>query len=418
MTSACFTLTPLNDPQSSDRASTHCSETQDTRTITVSLHADMAALETEWRVLDENSQNSLHQSFDWCAAWRKTHRDQMLFVRASRGQQTLFILPLEIDSGRFFRTARLIGSEHSNLNTGLFAEEDAMPPLELVRALTVGIKRQLRAFADIVTLDKIPARWRGKAHPLAGLPALQNADASFQLPLLGNIERTLAQLNAKRRRKKMRISERRLAALGGYDYVVALEASEARLLLETFLQQKAARFEAHGLPDVFRDADTRAFFHALAEPGHTANGQLLELNAIRLKGEHEGRVIAIAGLSRKGDHVICQFGSIDEGIAADSSPGELLFYRIIERLCSEGVTLFDFGIGDQPYKRSWCTIETPLRDIVLPMTLRGYLAAYVHRGAILAKRLIKANKASYAFVQRLRQRRQSTLKPADAMDEN
>ncbi|WP_245181272.1 GNAT family N-acetyltransferase [Sinorhizobium mexicanum] len=378
----------------------------------------MGAVETEWRVLDENGQNSLHQSFDWCAAWQKTHESQTLFVRGARGRRTLFILPLEIDRGRLFRTARLIGSDHSNLNTGLFADEDAMPPTELVSVLTCGVKRQLRGFADIVTLDKTPETWRGKVHPLAALPALQNADSSFQLPLLGNIERTLAQLNAKRRRRKMRISERRLAALGGYDYVVARETSEARALLDTFFQQKAARFEAHGLPDVFQDTDTRAFFHQLAKSGQAADGKLLELNALRLKDEHEGRVLAIAGLSRKGDHVICQFGSIDEEVAANSSPGELLFYRIIERLCSEGVALFDFGIGDQPYKRSWCTIETSLRDIVLPVTLRGHLAANLHRAAMLTKRMIKANKASYAFVQRLRQRRQSPLKPAAAAEEH
>ncbi|WEX87491.1 GNAT family N-acetyltransferase [Sinorhizobium garamanticum] len=406
MTNACFTLSALDEPQPNDRASTHRSEAQGAEKITISIHTDIAVLEAEWRALDENGQNSLHQSFDWCAAWRKTHKGQTLFVRAVRGQQTLFILPFEIDRRRFFRTARLIGSDHSNLNTGLFADEDATPPMEVMSVLTCGIKRQLRGLADIVTLDKTPATWRGKVHPLAALPALQNANASFQLPLLGNIERTLAQLNAKRRRRKMRISERRLAALGGYDYVVARETSEAHALLETFFQQKAARFEAHGLPDVFQDAETRAFFHQLVERGQTVDGRLLELNAIRLKGEHEDRILAIAGLSRKGDHVICQFGSIDEGIAADSSPGELLFYRIIERLCSDGVALFDFGIGDQPYKRSWCTIETPLRDIVLPVTLRGHLAARIHLGAMLAKRLIKANKASYAFVQRLRQRRQ------------
>lgn len=418
MTNACFTLTSLDDQLPSDRVSTQCSKAQDAEKITVSIHTDMDTLEAEWRVLDENGQNSLHQSFDWCAAWRKTHERQTLFVRAARGRQTLFILPLEIDRGRLFRTARLIGSDHSNLNTGLFADQDATPPTELVRVLTCGIKRQLRGFADIVTLDKTPETWRGKVHPLAALPALQNADSSFQLPLLRNIERTLAQLNAKRRRKKMRISERRLAVLGGYDYVVARETSEAHALLETFFHQKAARFEAHGLPDVFQDAKTRAFFRQLAQRGQAADGQLLELNAIRLKDEHEGRILAIAGLSRKGDHVICQFGSIDEEIAADSSPGELLFYRIIERLCLEGVALFDFGIGDQPYKRSWCTIETRLRDIVLPVTLRGYLAANFYRGAMLAKRLIKTNKASYAFVQRLRQRCQSVQKPAVAADEH
>ncbi|WP_349017670.1 GNAT family N-acetyltransferase [Rhizobium sp. 32-5/1] len=113
-------------------------------------------------------------------------------------------------------------------------------------------------------------------------------------------------------------------------------------------------------------------------------------------------------MSRKGDHVICQFGSIDETVAADSSPGELLFYLMIRRYCAEGAALFDFGIGDQPYKRSWCTVETIQRDIVLPLTLRGRIAAWSHRSIVSMKSAIKSNRKIYAFVQRLRQRRQGT----------
>jgi CelD/BcsL family acetyltransferase involved in cellulose biosynthesis len=132
----------------------------------------------------------------------------------------------------------------------------------------------------------------------------------------------------------------------------------------------------------------------------------MELNAIRLRGENDGRIVAVAGLSRKADHVICQFGSIDEGLAGDASPGELLFYRMIERLSGEDVRLFDFGVGDQPYKRSWCTIETPLRDIVLPVTFAGRLAGLRHHLVVRAKRAIKANRAVYARIQRTRRHRQ------------
>ncbi|WP_034884857.1 GNAT family N-acetyltransferase [Ensifer aridi] len=401
MANTDFTLAPLSD------GGLHASqpaERCDGERITVSAHFDMAALEPEWRTLEENNANSLHQSYDWCAAWKETHGSQLLIVRGSLGGRLLFILPFEIERWRVFRTARLIGSEHSNLNTGLFTSEiDKVPPAELLAALTRGVRRELRRFADVIVLERTPAAWRGAPHPFALLPAIRNPNASFQLPLLGGIEPTLAQINAKRRRKKMRISERRLADLGGYDYVIARQGPEAHALLETFFQQKAARFEALGLPDAFRDVQTRAFFHALIDgrASEPDNRALLELNAIRLKRQHEGRVVAIAGFSRKGDHVTCQFGSIDE-FAADSSPGELLFYRIIERLSAEGVTLFDFGIGDQPYKRSWCTIETPLRDIILPLTLRGYLAAAVQRAAAEVKRAIKGNKAFYAFIQRRR----------------
>ncbi|GCA49166.1 hypothetical protein KGO5_01605 [Sinorhizobium sp. KGO-5] len=412
MASSDFTLSPEASAGRYLSAGSVAREGSAAGRITISVHADMDEIEAEWRVLDGSSGNSLHQSFDWCAAWTKTHGSELLIVRGAAGREPLFLLPFEIERGRLFRAARLVGSEHSNLNTGLFGPGiDNAPAAELTAALTGGIGRQLRRFADVIVFDRTPQIWRGAPHPLAALAGIENPNASFQLPLLGTIEHTLAQINAKRRRKKMRISERRLAEIGGYDYVIARETQEAHALLETFFRQKAARFETLGLPDAFRDAETRAFFHALIDAG--APEPLLELNAIRLRGEYAGRILAVAGLSRKGDHVICQFGSIDEEIAADASPGELLFYRMIERLCAEGVAVFDFGIGDQPYKRSWCTVETPLRDIVLPLTFRGRLAAGGFRAIAGAKRLVKANETLYAFIQRQRQRRQASASSAD-----
>ncbi|HXV29436.1 MAG TPA: GNAT family N-acetyltransferase [Sinorhizobium sp.] len=396
-----FILAPL------DNAEPALAGTGDVAGLAISVHSDMAELEAAWRALDGNSLNSLHQSYDWCAAWTKIHGGQYLFVRGMLDGRTLFILPLEIARGRFFRTARLIGSAHSNLNTGLFAAASAAAPcVELAPALLQRIRGELSGFADITLLEKTPAVWRGAPHPLSALPGFAHPNASFQLPLLGDMERTLTQLNAKHRRKKMRNSEKRLADLGGYDCVIAREPSEAHALLDVFFRQKAARFAAQGLPDVFADPATRAFFHALID-SRSNDVPLLELNAMRMKGAHDGKIISVTGLLRKGDHVICQFGSIDDEFAA-CSPGEVLFYRVIERLCREGVKIFDFGIGDQQYKRSWCTIETPLWDIILPLTPRGYLAAGVHRAILHAKRAIKANRPLYAFIQRQRRHRQET----------
>ncbi|WP_436087632.1 GNAT family N-acetyltransferase [Pararhizobium sp. LjRoot255] len=409
MTDADFKMMPVNEARSrvwhARREKVH--DVAVTRALRLTVHVDMQALEADWRLLEASSAASLHQSFDWCAAWAATHANQLLLVRGSIGRKTVFILPLELVRGRFFRTARFIGSPHSNINTGLFAAEFDPLTREQLGTLIADLATKLSRVADIVTLEKMPFKWRGAGHPLASLPAVRNQNSSFQLPLLVNFEVTLAQLNAKRRRKKFRVSEKRLEALGGYEHIVATTPDERQQTLNLFFEQKAARFKALGLPDVFQDCETQAFFHTLAAIGPTGDRQPLELHAIRLCGNQRGRIVAIAGLSRKGDHVICQFGSIDEDIAADASPGELLFYLMIRKSNAEGVSLFDFGIGDQTYKRSWCTVETPQQDIVLPLTIRGRLAASAHRFAVRLKAQIKKNKQAYAFVQRLRQRRQT-----------
>lgn len=371
--------------------------------LSIRLHDRMEPLEERWRALEEQDNLSLHQSYDWCRAWAQTHACRLLIVEGVSGGRTQLILPLEIVRHGPVRTARFLAAPFSNINTGLYTDEFrflAAPP-RLRQALDRA-RGQFARYFDLFMLEKVPLAWRGETNSFSDLPSVLNQNAAFQLRLFEDFEDTLAQVNARRRRKKFRGSERRLAALGGYEHVVADTADEGRGLLEVFFRQKAARFDAMGLPDVFRDEETRDFFRRLVAVPARADSYPLKLHAVRLKGENDGRIVAIAGLSRKGDHVICQFGSIDDTIAADASPGEFLFYLAIRKLCGEGVRLFDFGIGDQPYKRSWCTIETPQHDLLWPTTVAGSAVAAVHRAKAGAKRLIKQNPQVYSFLQRIR----------------
>jgi CelD/BcsL family acetyltransferase involved in cellulose biosynthesis len=192
---------------------------------------------------------------------------------------------------------------------------------------------------------------------------------SFQLPLFPDFEEVLAQINRKRRKKKFRLSERRLEAIGGYRHITGGDDDQSLRLLETFLKQKPARLAAQGLPNVFADAGVRAFLARLAMTRSDDGKPALELHGIELAGgEHEGTIIAVAGLTRKDQHVTCQFGSIDETVAADASAGELLFYRMIEQAAKDGDQVFDFGVGDQLYKRSWCPVRTDLVDCYVPLS--------------------------------------------------
>ena len=379
--------------------------------LTLTLHHRMAPLERQWRMLEADPWNSLHQGYDWCRAWAETHGNPLAIVEGRLNGDVAFLLPLEIQRHYLVRSAQFIGSAFTNFNSGLFsaafrrvAVDIPAPDLE---ALLVEV---LRNDADLLSLTNVPLVWRGERHPLAGLPGIRNQNASFQLPLAATMDETIAPLNAKSRRKKYRAQIRKLEAVGGFDHIRPKKLSDQQALLECFFQQKAARFAVGGLPNVFQPAETQAFFHMLLESDHGSSDVPLELHAIRLKGEHEGQIAAITGLSRKGDHVICQFGSIDDSLMPDASPGELLFWLVVERSALTGGALFDFGIGDQDYKRRWCTIETEHHDLLLPLRPAGHIAAMTHRGLTRTKTLIKGNPHLYALIQRLRA--QGTIAPA------
>ncbi|MCL6706729.1 GNAT family N-acetyltransferase [Pseudomonas sp. R2.Fl] len=371
--------------------------------LSVELHTRMEPLETVWRALDRDPLNSLHQSYDWCAAWVKTHGNPLAIVEGKEAGRTVFILPLEIPRSSMIRTAQFIGARFNNINTGLF---DADFRHRYGRTggerIAAALVERLHGRADLVSLQNIPLDWRGERHPFSTLPVVEHQNHAFQLPLFCDFEATIDQLNGTRRRKKFRHQIRKLDATGGYRHIVARTDAEKHRLLDLFFQQKAIRFKALGLPNVFQPPETQAFFRMLVASGRDGHDTPLELHAIELQGEYDGQVAAIAGLSRKGDHAICQFSSIDETLVPEASTGELLSWLMIENCCAEGVALFDFGIGDQEYKRRWCTVETVQHDVLLPITAQGRLAAIAQRGVTRTKAVIKGNPQLYAIIQRLR----------------
>ncbi|MFK3778470.1 polysaccharide biosynthesis GNAT family N-acetyltransferase UppA [Agrobacterium sp. NPDC089420] len=376
--------------------------------LLIDLVEDVTSLLSDWQRMESDPLNSLHQGFGWCSIWARTQESPLLVIRGRQGGKTVFLLPLEIVQEGGIRKAHFPGGRFNNINTGLFdpvfAEQAGQRTAD---AIAREARKLLHGRADILALQNIPLTWRGRRNPLSYLASVENQNPAFQLPLLENFETTLRQVNAKRRRKKFRIQSRRAEEMGGYSHVIARSPQEKCELLQAFFRQKAARFASQGIPDVFRQQSVRDFFYDLANFPEAGADSLLELHAIRLHGENEGVIAAISGLSRKQDHVICQFGSIDETVS-ELSPGELLFWLMIERACRDGAAIFDFGVGDQLYKRSWCPLSTVQHDIFVPVTLKGRAAASAYVAIARTKSLIKSNPALYALIQRFRAGRPRT----------
>jgi CelD/BcsL family acetyltransferase involved in cellulose biosynthesis len=372
--------------------------------LDVSVHDAMEPLERDWRTLEKDHLTSLHQGYEWCRSWVRAYKRPLAILKGSTHGKVAFILPVEIDSSHGVRIARFIGADHSNINTGLFSEHflEAFEDLDPPRFAEI-LKQALQGKADLLLLQNIPLEWRGRRNPLGLLPMVQNQNHAYQLPLLDNFEATLKQVNAKSRRKKFRVQSKRLEAVGGFDYVDGGTSGEQHALLDLFFKQKAERFRTLGLPDVFADAETKAFLHGLIDI-RDGGDYGLEMHALRLKGELAGKIAAVSGISRKGDHIICQFGAIDESLVPDSSPGEFLYWQMISGLQGKGVSLFDFGLGDQTYKRSWAPVETSHYDAVLPLSLKGSIAGAAHRAITRSKAFIKARPGFYRAAQRVRAR--------------
>lgn len=387
-----------------------------TDTLSATIVSGTKDVHLLWQSLEADPAMSFHQSQAWVDAWTRGTGTELFVVTLEQDGNAFAILPLEIATTGGLKVARFAGTAYSNENTGLINTNrgysgDPVPPRQLARALT-----RAGLAADIVLFDKMTPESAGR-WPFAGLRRVFHQNPSFQLPLFADFNAVLAQINGKRRRKKFRVSERRLEAMGGYRHLRGDADTDAIRLLDAFFEQKAVRLAAQGLPDVFADPGVRAFLRRLATTRDAEGNAGLELHGIELSGgEHEGEIISVAGLTIKDGHVTCQFGSINEEIAADVSAGELLFYLMIERASKAGHYVFDFGVGDQLYKRSWCPQRTELIDCYLPLNGRGRLAAPLIAGMIRLKRMIKTSPMLHSVAARLRGLTSQRSRPATDME--
>lgn len=361
--------------------------------VTIEAHRDLAACESLWRALSRQLPCSIHHTYDWCQAWIEATAGDPRIVIGYQNHEPLFLLPLELHRVAGQPVARLIGTAHSNLAFGPHAISFSRAPDHDTRAALVAALRNALPDCHAILLEKMPAQWLGHDNPWLAFPTIENQNNAFQITLHADFEDVLGQVNRKRRRKKFKNAEKALVDAGGYDVAVAGTADEARTLLDLFFAQKSRRLTEHGLSDPFAPPEVRSFLHRLATESLQSDVKTLQLWALQLRSGKTPPVAAIVGLSAIDGRFTAQFGSIDETAAPNVSVGELLYHHIIERCCSPDATVFDFGIGDQAYKHSWCDIERVHYDVYIPLTPVGRVLCTALRQATSLKRAIKQRPA-------------------------
>jgi CelD/BcsL family acetyltransferase involved in cellulose biosynthesis len=85
-----------------------------------------------------------------------------------------------------------------------------------------------------------------------------------------------------------------------------------------------------------------------------------------------------------------------------ASPGEYLFFDNIAETCAQGFDVYDFSVGDEPYKRQWCDLEIRHADVLMPLTTKGRVYAFGLSSSARIKGAIKNNATLWALIKRLR----------------
>jgi CelD/BcsL family acetyltransferase involved in cellulose biosynthesis len=365
------------------------------------VFTDLETVEPIWRELESRAVTTPYQRYDWIAAVRAAGLDaydQLAMVVFSRGSRPLALLPLAISRKGGLAVGTLIGAGQSNAD---FLPHDARANADLTAAalrLGLGAIRARGIALDLVRFSHQPADWQGIANPLLRFAHRPGANNLYLTDLTGKTAPFIENHMAHKRRSNIKRGARRLEELLGPVRLRRAEtAQELRLVHETFLAQRAARFAVMGIDNIFAGDAFVAFFTDLAEKEFGKARPALRFHALYAGDE----IVATCCGAFAGNHYSQYINSTADGPAARFSLMSILVAELIDELLGEGITSFDMGLGDFDYKRDW-TDPVPVFDTVVPVTLAGSLALPIMDLARSGKRLVKQNPALWKLARGVR----------------
>ena len=135
---------------------------------------------------------------------------------------------------------------------------------------------------------------------------------------------------------------------GGYVAKHHAHGAEIGPLLDGFFEQHVQRWSGTAHPSLFNNPTHRAFYRRLAAESDAS--RWLRFTAI----EWQGRIVAYHfGFSFAGRFTWYK-PTFDIALAR-RSPGEVLLRELLVRARTEDAGVFDFGIGDEPFKQRFAT---------------------------------------------------------------
>lgn len=362
--------------------------------LTPHLITDYAQLQAIWEKPSAVHGNA--QSFEWIDSWRRHVNADSFVVGLFEGDVPVLLLPLEATNVKGVRILRYPGGSHANCN---FPWLDGSVDKTSLNALVLAIQKA-RPDNDVLSLTRQLPSWSGRENPLLQLANSENPNPVLAASLDQGFDAVLERSNAKRKLKKHRQHGRRYEEAGGWRIYRPKSREESNQTLDLFFELKAHRFRQMGISNPFAPAEIQAFFKDYYGNAAESQSASCELQVL----EVGGKVRSLIGktFSKVGPTV--EFSAIADDELVTASPGEFLFYEDMKSSWETGVPIYSFGIGDEPYKREWCDVESSIYDTIIPLSMTGKAFTVLQSARSKVVATVKGNPHLWQLAKTLRAR--------------
>ena len=374
--------------------------------LVLRVHRDPAAVAALWRQLDSEGDGTVFQTYGWCAAWMRhvgvlAGVQPVIVVGHKPCGEPLFLLPLAIGRTHGMRRLGWLAGDLCDYNGPLLAKSFSHTVAvtrfpALWRAICRSIAAEADLRFDVVMLDKMPETVGEQANPFMALSVLPNPSGAYLTHLGAEWESFYRDRRSSSTRRRDRTKLKRLEAMGAVVLTTPAEDTGIAAALDTLFAQKHQSFAHMGVADIFARPGYQAFFRDIAtDPATRGMAHVSHLDV--------GATLAAAnfGLMWRGRyyHILASY---DGGPASRFGPGAAHLRGLMQYAIERGCTVFDFTIGDEPYKREWADTELRLYDYSAAGTLRGQGVVMAGTAFRRLKRYIKQTPALWAAYTKLR----------------
>jgi CelD/BcsL family acetyltransferase involved in cellulose biosynthesis len=184
-------------------------------------------------------------------------------------------------------------------------------------------------------------------------------------------------------RRDLGMKRRRLERLGSVEFARLSEPKQIASAFATLRGLRSARLKALGAHDVMADETVFAFYRRMAIEG--AQQGFARTECLSVSGE----TIAVQfGLIQQGRHAMLMLGADIERFGR-TSPGILMLETSVRAAIENGDRVYDFTIGDHPYKQQFGAQAIPLYEWHRGQSLYGRAAVPAITLMREAKRVLK-----------------------------
>ncbi len=336
----------------------------------VTIYRSIDDAESCWREAERQADLHVYQSFDWLSGWYKSvgvaaSLEPCLAVIRGRDDKLLMLLPLAVERSGLWRRLVWMGGEFFDYHAPVLmpGAADRLNNVE-PRAILQAIRLELPN-VDYAFFARQPASVGEQANPLIDDSAIRCTQAAHQTKLVGDWATYYGGKRGRRTRHNDRRKRKKLEKEGLLSFIVAEDAESIDRLLDALISQKGVYARSLGERNILEWPGYREFLRDKTIAG-------LEDGTILLCGlTLDDKVLGVQWGALHRRRLYSILASYDAGAYSKLSPGEFLLHDLMGWCFENGIDLFDFTYGDEPYKLAWCEQQTYLYQGITPLTVWG-----------------------------------------------